>query len=97
MLEAVVACALAFVLLAAASFRFRRDAGVGGERHVRLLRTGGAAVIALALLRAGTALDGERWVRLLTAASIAAVLVVLALSVAPRTIFYPVRRLLQRG
>ncbi|KQN93739.1 hypothetical protein ASE95_02085 [Sphingomonas sp. Leaf231] len=96
MCEGVFLCALAFVLLAAASYKFRRDAGVSGERMVRTLRSGAAVLIGLALIRAGTPMDGERWVRLLTCASIAAVVVVLALSVAPGAILYPVRRALLR-
>lgn len=97
MLEGVVTCTLAFVLLAAASYRYRRDAGVSADRHARVLRIGAGAVLALALLRAGTPMDGERWVRVLTCASIAAVVVVLALSIAPGAVFYPVRRALRRG
>ncbi|WP_341208233.1 hypothetical protein [uncultured Sphingomonas sp.] len=96
MFEGVLLCALAFVLLAAASYKFRREAGISGERAVRALRSGAAVLIALALVRVGTPMDGERWVRLLTCASIAAVIVVLALSVAPGTVFYPVRRAIRR-
>lgn len=97
MCEGVLLCALAFVLLAAASYKFRREAGVSGERAVRVLRGGALMLIAMALIRAGTPMDGERWVRLLTCASIAAVTVVLALSVAPGAVFYPVRRALRRS
>ncbi|WP_028965581.1 hypothetical protein [Sphingomonas phyllosphaerae] len=96
MFEGVLLCALAFVLLAAASYKFRREAGITGERAVRALRSGAAVLIALALVRVGTPMDGERWVRLLTCASIAAVMVVLALSVAPGAVFYPVRRAVRR-
>lgn len=96
MFEGVLLCALAFVLLAAASYKFRREAGISGERAVRALRSGAAVLIALALVRVGTPMDGERWVRLLTCASIAAVVVVLALSVAPGAVFYPVRRAARR-
>ena len=96
MFEGVLLCSLAFVLLAAASYKFRREAGISGERAVRALRSGAAVLIALALVRVGTPMDGERWVRLLTCASIAAVIVVLALSVAPGTVFYPVRRVIRR-
>lgn len=97
MCEGVLLCALAFVLLAGASYKFRREAGVSGEHAVRALRGGAAALIALALVRVGTPMDGERWVRLLTCASIAAVAVVLALSIAPGAVFYPVRRVLRRS
>ncbi len=96
MCEGVLLCAVAFLLLAAASYKFRREAGVSGERAVRALRSAAAVLIALAMVRVGTPLDGERWVRLLTCASIAAVAVVLALSVAPAQVFYPVRRALRR-
>jgi hypothetical protein len=97
MFEGVLLCALAFVLLAAASYKFRREAGISGERAVRALRSGAAVLIALALMRVGTPVDGERWVRLLTCASVASVAVVLALSVAPGAVFYPVRRVLRRS
>lgn len=97
MFEGVLLCGLAFVLLAAASYKFRREAGISGERAVRALRSGAALLIALALVRVGTPMDGERWVRLLTCASIAAVAVVLALSIAPGAVFYPVRRVLRRS
>lgn len=97
MFEGFVTCALAFVLLAAASYKFRREAGVVDDCAARGLRIGAALLIALALVRSGTAMDGERWVRVLTSASLAAVAVVLALSVAPGVVFYPLRRLLSRG
>ncbi|KTT76129.1 hypothetical protein [Sphingomonas endophytica] len=96
MFEGVLFCAAAFVLLAAASHKFRRDAGVLGDGAARALRSGAAILIVLALVRAGTPMDGERWVRLLSCASIAAVAVVLGLSVAPAAILYPVRRALRR-
>lgn len=96
MFEGVLLCALAFLLLAAASYKFRREAGVTGDRAARGLRSAAAVLIALALVRVGTPMDGERWVRLFTCASIAAVAVVLALSIAPTAVFYPVRRALRR-
>ena len=46
MFEGVLLCALAFVLLAAASYKFRREAGISGERAVRALRSGAAVLIA---------------------------------------------------
>lgn len=96
MCEGFVLCALAFVLLAAASHRFHRDAGATLPAQRRWLRGLGAALILVALLRAGTAIDGERWVRLLVCASLAAVMVVLTLSVRARAVLYPLRRLLTR-
>lgn len=96
MCEGFVLCALAFVLLAAASHRFHRDAGATSPAQRRWLRGLGAALILVALLRAGTAIDGERWVRLLVCASLAAVMVVLTLSVRARAVLYPLRRLLMR-
>lgn len=96
MCEGFAVCALAFVLLAAASHRFHRDAGAIAPAQRRWLRGLGVALIALALLRAGTAIDGERWVRLLVCASLAAVAVVLTLSVRAAAVLYPLRRLLTR-
>jgi hypothetical protein len=96
MCEGFAVCALAFVLLAAASHRFHRDAGATAPAQRRWLRGLGMALIALALLRAGTAIDGERWVRLLVCASLAAVAVVLTLSVRAAAVLYPLRRLLTR-
>jgi len=96
MCEGFVLCALAFVLLAAASHRFHRDAGATLPAQRRWLRGVGVALIVVALLRAGTAIDGERWVRLLVCASLAAVSVVLALSVRAAAVLYPLRRLFTR-
>ncbi|MGK6322108.1 DUF3325 family protein [Sphingomonas sp. DT-51] len=96
MCEGFVLCALAFVLIAAASHRFHRDAGATSPVQRRWLRGVGAGLITVALLRAGTAIDGERWVRLLCCASLAAVMVVLTLSVRAPALLYPLRRLLTR-
>ncbi len=96
MCEGFVLCALAFVLLAAASHRFHRDAGATSPAQRRWLRGLGTALIVVALLRAGTAIDGERWVRLLVCASLAAVTVVLTLSVRATAVLSPVRRVLAR-
>lgn len=96
MCEGFVLCAVAFLLLAAASHRFHRDAGATSPALRRWLRGVGAALIVVALLRAGTAIDGERWVRLLVCASLAAVSVVLTLSVGAAAVLYPLRRVLMR-
>ncbi|MBY9063766.1 hypothetical protein K7957_12560 [Sphingomonas yunnanensis] len=96
MCEGFMLCALAFVLLAAASHRFHREAGATLHAQRRWLRGLGTALIVVALLRAGTAIDGERWVRLLVCASLAAVTVVLTLSVRAPAVLYPLRRLLTR-
>ncbi len=94
MLETALFAALAWLLLAAASFRFRREAGSPDPRHVRLLRGLAALLLAFALFRCGTPLTGERWVRLIGGASLGGVIVVLALSVDAMRVLRPVRRLL---
>jgi hypothetical protein len=71
MCEGFAVCALAFVLLAAASHRFHRDAGA-------------------------TAPAQRRWLRGLGMALLAAVAVVLTLSVRAAAVLYPLRRLLTR-
>lgn len=96
MLETALLAAIAWLLLAAASFRFRREAGVPNPRQVRALRLAAAALLALALFRCGTPLTGERWIRALGGASIGAVLVVLALSADAMFMLRPLRQLLTR-
>ena len=96
MLETELLAAIAWLLLAAASFRFRREAGVPNPRQVRALRLAAAALLALALFRCGTPLTGERWIRALGGASIGAVLVVLALSADAMFVLRPLRQLLTR-
>jgi hypothetical protein len=96
MLETALLAAIAWLLLAAASFRFRREAGVPNPRQVRALRLAAAALLALALFRCGTPLTGERWIRALGGASIGAVLVVLALSADAMFVLRPLRQLLTR-
>ncbi len=96
MLETALLAAIAWLLLAAASFRFRREAGVPNPRQVRVLRLAAAGILALALFRCGTPLTGERWVRVIGGASLGAVIVVLALSLDAMTILRPLRQLLTR-
>lgn len=96
MLETALLAAIAWLLLAAASFRFRREAGVPNPRQVRVLRIAAAALLALAMFRCGTPLTGERWVRVIGGASIGAVLVVLALSADAMFVLRPLRQLLTR-
>lgn len=95
MFETTTCSALAWLLMAAASYRHRGDADVRGEREVRLLRTAGWAVLVAALIRCGTDLTGERVVRLLAGGSLGGVTVVMTLSLWPRVAFAPVRLMLR--
>lgn len=95
MLETAVLSTAAWLLLAGASFRFRREAGVSHPRDVRLLRIVAGVILAIVLLRCETSLYGERWVRLLTGMSLGAVAVVLTLSAKPMLAMAPVRGLLR--
>ncbi len=96
MLETALLAAIAWLLLAAASFRFRREAGVPNPRQVRILRIAAVLLLGLALFRCGTPLTGERWVRVIGGASLGAVLVVLMLSIDAMMILRPLRQLLTR-
>jgi hypothetical protein len=94
MLETALFAAIAWLLLAAASFRFRREAGSPDPRQVRILRGAAVLLLAFALFRCGTPLTGERWVRLIGGASLGGVIVVLALSLNAMLVLRPVRMLL---
>jgi len=94
MLETALFAAIAWLLLAAASFRFRREAGLPDPRQVRVLRGAAALLLTFALFRCGTPLTGERWVRLISGASLGGVIVILALSVDAVRVLRPVRLLL---
>lgn len=93
MLEASLLAAIGFLLLAAATHRFRREAGVvrAGERAA--LRWAGAGLLVASAACCGSPLSGEWCVRFLAAASIGGVTVVLALSLASAAVLAPVRRL----
>ena len=95
MFETAALSAAAWLLLAGASFRLRREAGVAGPQEVRLLRIVAGVILTVVLLRCETALYGERWVRLLTGMSLGAVAVVLTLSAKPVLAMAPVRGLLR--
>ncbi|MBB4619703.1 hypothetical protein [Sphingomonas abaci] len=83
MLESVLTCLIGWLLLAAASFRIRRDLGLtAGE--ARWLRVAGVVVLTATLWRCGAPISGERWVRFLGAAGVSGVATVLILSAAPR-------------
>lgn len=94
MLETALFAAIAWLLLAAASFRFRREAGLPDPRQVRVLRGAAALLLAFALFRCGTPLTGERWVRLIGGASLGGVIVILALSADAVRVLRPLRLLL---
>ena len=95
MLETTACSIAAWLLLAAASYRHRRDADVRSGREARLVRAAGWTLLMAALLRCGTDLSGERIVRLAAGASLGGVLVVVALSFWARSAFAPVRMLLR--
>lgn len=92
MLEALLPALAGCYLLAAASFRFRRDGGID-PAAVPWLRGAAVALLLLAFALAGSALPGERIVRFLGAVSLACVVVVLALSTAPLPLLRPIRRI----
>lgn len=94
--EAVLSAALAMLLLAAASHRFRRDSGIAAAQHVRAVRIVAVVLLAVAWWRCSGGLDGERIVRFVVCVSIAAVPVVLMLSAASAAVFAPLRRLTGR-
>lgn len=95
MLEITLLSLAAWLLLAAASFRFRRQLGIVTPAAVRGLRFTGAAMLAAAFFRCGTDIDGERCVRFLGGASLAGAIVVALLSVAPVWTMRPVALLLR--
>ncbi|MGR6328170.1 hypothetical protein ACU5AX_03805 [Sphingomonas sp. XXL09] len=95
MLETATLSAFAWLLMAGAAFRHRRDADVRNAREARLLRIVAGAILSVALLRCGTGLTGERFVRMLAGASLGGVAVVLTLSVAAAPALAPARLLLR--
>jgi hypothetical protein len=95
MLEITLLSFAAWLFFAAASFKFRRQLGITSPATVRALRAGAAALLAVALLRCGTAIDGERCVRFLGGASLAAAMIVALLSVAPVATMKPVALLVR--
>lgn len=95
MLEIALLSFAAWLLLAAASFRFRRQLGIVSPAMVRGLRIGGGALLLAALLRCGTSIDGERCVRFLGGASLAGAMLVVLLSLAPTATLAPVALMLR--
>ena len=83
MLETVATSFVAWLLLAAASYRFRRDLGISASATIVGLRVCAAILLTLALFRCGGPVTGERWVRFLGGSAISAVILVALLSVAP--------------
>lgn len=95
MVEPLLFAALALLLFAAASHRFRTASGVTAARQIVVLRIFAAALLVTALIRTESAVDGERWIKLIAATSIDAVALTLLLSRYPGRMLWPVRRLLQ--
>lgn len=91
MLEASLMCFVGWLLLAAASFKYRRDLGLTDPAAIRAVRLAAALVLAIVLFRCGAPLTGERFVRFLGAASIAGVALVVLLSFGPTRTMQPVR------
>lgn len=81
--EIVATSFVAWLLFAAASYKYRRDLGIVSPAAITGLRAAAAALLMLALIRCGAPLTGERWVRFLGGSAIAAVMLVALLSVAP--------------
>lgn len=91
MLEAIVMCFFGWLLLAATSFRHRRDLGITAPSAIHTLRLVAALLLAIAVFQCGAPLTGERFVRFLGAASIAGVALVMLLSFKPAETLQPVR------
>lgn len=81
--EIVATSFVAWLLFAAASYKYRRDLGIASPAAIAGLRAVAAVLLVVALLRCGAPLTGERWVRFLGGSAIAAVMLVMLLSVAP--------------
>ncbi len=91
MLEATMMCFVAWLLLAAGSFKYRRDLGLADPVSVRALRLAAAAILTIVLFHCGAPLTGERFVRFLGSASLAGVALVVLLSFRPAQTMQPVR------
>jgi hypothetical protein len=83
MFEIVVTSFLGWLMLASSSFKVRRDLGITAPATIAALRIGAVVLLMLALCRCGAPISGERWVRFLGGSAIAAVALVLLLSVLP--------------
>lgn len=95
--EAVLPAALAMLLFAAASYRFRRDSGVATPAQVRTVRATATLSLLLAWWMCGDGLAGERIVRFVICVCVAAVPATLLLSVAATTILAPLRHVLSHA
>ena len=89
--EALVPAFVALFLLAAASHRFRRDSGLTTIAATRVARAAAAVLLLAAWWRCGGGLGGERLVRFVVCVSVAAIPLVLLLSIAATVIFAPLR------
>ncbi|MEH3048647.1 PepSY-associated TM helix domain-containing protein [Sphingomonas adhaesiva] len=94
--EALLPAAVALLLFAAASHRFRRESGVVTPFQVRATRIAAILSLLISWWTCGEGLPGERVVRFVIAVSVAAVPIVLALSIAATTILAPIRVLSSR-
>ena len=91
MLEAVLCCLAGFLPLAATSHRFRQEIGPLRNNERLALRMVGGALLVGGIFCCGSPLAGEWSVRFLAAVSIAATILVLALSAMPDAIMAPFR------
>jgi len=96
MLEVLLPCAGACLMLAAASHRYRREAGLPEAAARRGLRLGAVALLVLALMLAAAPLDGERVVRFLGGFALAGLVVLLGLSADATRVLTPVRLVVRR-
>lgn len=84
MVEIVATSLVAWLLLAAASYKYRRDLGISAPTTITGLRVVAAMLLTLALVRCGAPITGERWVRFLGGSALSAVMLVALLSAVPK-------------
>lgn len=84
MVEIVATSFVAWLLLAAASYKYRRDLGISAPATITGLRVAATMLLMLTLVRCGAPITGERWVRFLGGSALAAVMLVALLSVVPK-------------
>jgi hypothetical protein len=91
MLETTMMCFIAWLLLSATAFRYRRDLRIVAPSTIRTLRLIAVLMLAAALFHCDAPLTGERFVRFLGAAAIAGAALVMMLSFRPADTMQPVR------
>ncbi|MEG3165222.1 hypothetical protein U1701_11510 [Sphingomonas sp. PB2P19] len=81
--EIVAISFFGWMMLATSSYKIRRELGIAAPATIAGLRVAAVVLLMLALCRCGAPVSGERWVRFLGGSAIAAVMLVLVLSVVP--------------